>query len=172
MKLSLQRLQAKHEMLFLDSAGKSKQLHHPWVSAPGNSDAFRKYLEKYDGEHNKSFLVINDLQQPVACINLNEIVRGFFQSAYLGYYVFVPFDGKQLMKQAMQLVIEEAFANIGLHRLEANIQPGNTRSVALVRSLGFRREGLSQRYLKINGEWQDHERYAITSEEWLLPQDG
>ena len=77
-----------------------------------------------------------------------------------------PNQGKGLMKRAMSCTVSRAFTDLGLHRLEANIQPGNSRSIGLVRSLGFRLEGYSPRYLKIGGEWRDHERYAITSEEW------
>lgn len=72
------------------------------------------------------------------------------------------------MKEALSAVISRAFGEHELHRLEANIQPGNVRSVGLANSLGFRLEGYSPRYLKIDGEWRDHERYAITSEEWAV----
>jgi len=102
----------------------------------------------------------------VGCINLNEIVRGALQSAYLGYYAFSPNQGKGLMKKALTAVVSRSFGIHALHRLEANIQPANERSIGLVTSLGFRLEGYSPRYLKIDGEWRDHERYAITSEEW------
>ena len=71
------------------------------------------------------------------------------------------------MKPALAAVIAISFDNLALHRLEANIQPSNIASIALVKSLGFRLEGYSPRYLKIAGAWQDHERYAITAEEWL-----
>ncbi len=71
-----------------------------------------------------------------------------------------------LMKQALALVISEAFGQLALHRLEANVQPSNVASSALIKSLGFRLEGHSERYLKIASEWRDHDRYAITVEEW------
>ena len=89
-----------------------------------------------------------------------------FRSAYLGYYAFVPYAGRGLMKDGLAKVITYAFGVMKLHRLEANIQPGNRPSKALVKRLGFRREGLSPRYLKINGRWRDHERWAILSEDW------
>jgi ribosomal-protein-alanine N-acetyltransferase len=63
-------------------------------------------------------------------------------------------------------VITHAFNEMKLHRLEANIQPANAASRALVKALEFRREGFSPRYLKINGRWRDHERWAILSEDW------
>jgi ribosomal-protein-alanine N-acetyltransferase len=102
----------------------------------------------------------------IGCVNLNEIVRGHFQSACKGYYVFSPFHAQHLMKRVMTMVISNAFGDFELHRLEAKIQAANTRSIGLMHSPEFRYEGLSQRYIKINNAWQDHERYAITSEEW------
>ena len=94
-------------------------------------------------------------------INLNEIVRGAFQSAYLGYYIGTPYAGQGYMMEALKLVIEYAFNELRLHRLEANIQPQNAASLALVKRCGFRKEGFSPRYLKIDGDWRDHERWAI-----------
>ena len=70
------------------------------------------------------------------------------------------------MSEGLGLLLRLAFRRLRLHRLEANIQPGNAQSIALVRRAGFRREGLSPRYLKIGGRWRDHERWAITVEEW------
>jgi ribosomal-protein-alanine N-acetyltransferase len=90
-------------------------------------------------------------------------VLGGFQSAYLGYYAFEPFAGRGLMRMGFELVLTTAFRKLKLHRLEANIQPQNKASIALVRSCGFSREGYSPRYLKIGGRWRDHERWAILS---------
>ena len=112
------------------------------------------------------FIWLNDPRALAGVVNLSEIVRGGFQSAYLGYYAFAPYAGRGLMKEGLAQVITHAFKVMKLHRLEANVQPGNRRSKALVKSLGFRREGLSPRYLKIAGRWRDHERWAILSEDW------
>jgi ribosomal-protein-alanine N-acetyltransferase len=75
-------------------------------------------------------------------------------------------EGRGLMSEAVSLVVTQAFEELGLHRVEANIQPDNKPSIALVRGLGFRQEGYSPRYLRIAGEWRDHERWAILADEW------
>lgn len=100
----------------------------------------------------------------VGSVNLSQIARGGFQSAYMGYQVFAPFDGQRYMTDAMPLVLRMVFGQLRLHRVEANIQPGNAASIALVRRAGFEKEGYSPRYLKIAGRWRDHERWAITAE--------
>lgn len=102
----------------------------------------------------------------VGVVNLSQVARGNFQSCYAGFYAFVPNQGQGLMRELVGLVIDHAFNVEGLHRVEANVQPGNVRSLALVAALGLRREGFSPRYLHIDGAWRDHERWAITAEEW------
>ena len=99
-------------------------------------------------------------------VNLMEIVANpFYQGAYLGYHGMAALAGRGLMTEAVRLASAHAFGALGLHRLEANIQPGNTRSIALVRRLGFRLEGFSPRYLRVDGEWRDHERWALLADE-------
>ena len=102
----------------------------------------------------------------VGIINLNNVIRGNFQSAFLGYYAFSPYVGQGLMTQGMKLVLRFAFRKLKLHRLEANIQPQNQASISLVRKCGFVREGLSRGYLRVCGRWRDHERWAIRAETW------
>ncbi|MDJ0523700.1 MAG: GNAT family protein [Planctomycetota bacterium] len=102
----------------------------------------------------------------LGCMNLNEIVRGAFQNAFLGYWIGAPYVKQGYMREALEAVLRYAFEGEALHRVEANIQPENAPSRALVRSAGFRREGFSPRYLKIGGVWHDHERWALTVEDW------
>ena len=166
--ISIQRLQLAHAPVFLEAVARSAALHNRWVSPPNTLETFRGQVEKCSGDRNVSYLAIQGEADLVGCINVSEIVRGAFQSAYLGFYAFVPYAGQRLMKQAMRLVITEAFSTLGLHRLEANVQPMNERSTKLVESLGFRREGFSPRYLKIGDQWCDHHRYAITAEDWIV----
>jgi ribosomal-protein-alanine N-acetyltransferase len=77
----------------------------------------------------------------------------------------VPHAGKGLLLEGLTLVINLAFRDLGLHRLEANVQSGNRRSLALVKGLGFRREGTARGYLKIGNRWRDHERWALLKDD-------
>ena len=152
---------------FLAAVARSRTLHHPWVQAPCTREAFRDYIQKTQEPRGAAFLVrLHETRELVGVINVSEIVGGAFQSAYLGYYAFDPHAGQGLMREALAQVVTYAFRRMKLHRLEANIQPRNIRSKALVKKLGFHREGFSRRYLKIAGRWRDHERWAILSEDW------
>ncbi len=97
---------------------------------------------------------------------MNDIVRHTQQSGRLGYYAFVPHAANGLMREGLGYVIAYAFRDLGLHRLEANIQPANRRSAALVESLGFELEGTARGYLKIGGRWRDHQRWALLKDDW------
>jgi ribosomal-protein-alanine N-acetyltransferase len=140
----------------------SRALHHPWVAPPSNPDQFARYVERVRNPLNCGFLVCHAQSQEIAgVINISNIVLGLFRSGYLGYYAFAGFERQGLMREGLQAVVRHAFRKLKLHRLEANIQPGNVASIALVRSCGFSKEGYSPRYLKIGGRWRDHERWAI-----------
>lgn len=152
---------------FLDAVARSRRLHGRFVSPPATEAAYRKWLSRMGGKAYESRFVVDAASGALAgVINLSEIVRGAFQSGYLGYYAFAPHAGRGLMTGGMRQVIDRAFGELGLHRVEANIQSDNVASIALVRRLGFRREGYSPRYLKINGRWRDHERWALLREDW------
>jgi ribosomal-protein-alanine N-acetyltransferase len=148
---------------FIAAVKRSRALHHPWITRkPTTTQAFESYLARFSNGAHYGFLVIErKSNEIVGVINLNNVVRDSFQSAALGYYAFVPHAGKGLMKLGILAVLKHAFGELKLHRLEANIQPENRASIALVRKCGFVREGLSRRMLKIGGRWRDHERWAI-----------
>jgi len=166
MSIAISSVQLSDESRFLAAVLQSQGLHKRWVSPPSTREAFAQHIAKYSNNSNFSYVARNRENKLIGCVNVSAIVRGAFQSAFLGYYAFEPHNGRGLMKQAVSLVISEAFKQLQLHRLEANVQPENIASIALVKSLGFRHEGFSPRYLKIAGQWRDHERYALTVEDW------
>jgi ribosomal-protein-alanine N-acetyltransferase len=111
----------------------------------------------------------------VGKVNVTNVVRGRALGATLGYDAFDPYAGRGLFAEGLRLVVDLALGpeprGMGLHRLEANVQPANVRSAAVLRGIGFRREGFSPSYLlmpTLHGadEWRDHDRYALTRAEW------
>ena len=162
--VTIQLINPDMKCVFIEAMQSSRALHHPWLQAPCDKQAFDAYYHKYHrSECNVSYwlMVDNDI---AGVINLNEIVRGCFQSAYLGFYVASRYAGKGVMTQGLRQVIKLAFGEHHLHRLEANIQPENAASIALVKRCGFQQEGYSPKYLKINDAWCDHERWALVSD--------
>ncbi|HET6332568.1 MAG TPA: GNAT family protein [Polyangiales bacterium] len=162
----------KFEAEFLAAVRRSRKLHRPWVSPPETGTEFRSYIRAKQSPTSIGYFVWSGEGELVGVINLSEIVRGQFLSAYLGYYAFSPHHRKGYMRLALVAVVSRAFFTYGLHRVEANIQPRNRASRALVQSVGFRQEGFSPRYLKILGRWRDHERWAVTREEWRVQSIG
>jgi ribosomal-protein-alanine N-acetyltransferase len=152
---------------FLERVHASRKLHGRWVSAPADVEAFAAWLKRAKGSDMESLLVCRRDDGAIAGVyNISQIFYGHFCSAYLGYYAFAPFGGRGYMREGLPLVLRHAFGPLGLHRIEANIQPENAPSIALVTGAGFHLEGLSPRYLKIAGRWRDHERWAILAEEF------
>jgi ribosomal-protein-alanine N-acetyltransferase len=150
---------------FVAAVRRSRRLHARWVAPPSTPAAYRAYLRRLRQPAHVGYLVcLRDSGELVGVVNVSEIVRGAFQSGYLGYYAFRPHAGRGLMAEGLSLVVDDAFGRLGLHRLEANIQPGNARSIRLARRLGFQREGYSARYLRVLGRWRDHERWAILAD--------
>jgi ribosomal-protein-alanine N-acetyltransferase len=158
---------------FSDGVRASERLHDPWLD-PGDPDAwFDRLLARNTTETDRSLLVCRlDDGQIVGTFNLSQIFFGPFRNAYLGYYAFEPHAGHGLMRQGLRLLLAHAFDDLGLHRIQANIQPGNEASIALVHGAGFRKEGFSERYLMIRGARRDHEQWAITVEDLSGPPAG
>jgi ribosomal-protein-alanine N-acetyltransferase len=155
---------------FVAAVRASARLHGAWVAPPAAPAAFRAWLARLDrdgGTRTASLLAFRaDDGSLVGAFNFSEIVRGAFQSAYLGYYALAPNARRGYMTEAFALALDAAYGRLRLHRIEVNVQPSNTRSVALVERVGFAREGYSRRYVKIAGRWRDHLRYAMLAEDW------
>ena len=151
----------------------SRAFHRPWATAPVDAERFAAYLTDSRRPDFEAMLVCRRADLAiVGFFNLSQIVRRSLQSAYLGYAVGKPFAGHGYMGEGIQLVLRYAFQDLRLHRIEANIQPGNHASIALARGAGFRREGFSPRYLKIGGRWRDHERWAVLADDWRAQRGG
>jgi len=158
---------ADDEPEMLAAVRHSESLHHPWVFPPKNHEEYQSYLERIRRGRTIGFLVRRKSDEGLAgVVNVSEPVMGVFQSAYLGFYAITGLEAQGYMAEGLSLVLDYAFEELDFHRLEANIQPANLASRALVARLGFRMEGFSPRYLMIDGMWRDHERWAILSDEW------
>jgi ribosomal-protein-alanine N-acetyltransferase len=137
------------------------------ASPPITAKQFDDFMKRNAAADGAAFLICRvEDARIMGAIALSQIVRGGFHSAYVGYYIGAEFAGRGYMTEALQLLLRHAFTKLKLHRLEANIQPGNAASIALVKRAGFVQEGYSRRYLKICGRWRDHERWAIVAEDW------
>ncbi|MEV6794351.1 GNAT family protein [Streptomyces sp. NPDC051320] len=157
---------------FTTLAGKSKELHHPWLFPPADAETFAVYARRLIEDPAKAGFLVCERAGSAAgriagFININNIVTGAFRSGALGYGAFEHAAGRGLMREGLAQVMRYAFGSLGLHRLEVNVQPANEASIALVRRAGFRLEGYSPDFLFIDGAWRDHQRWAITAE--MLP---
>jgi len=161
----LRATSAQDQRAFVASARRSRALHAPWVTAPQTAAQFRAYLERMSQPgHHPLLLEALPSAELLGVFNLSHAIMGAFRSAYLGYYAFAGHERQGHMTQGLKLLARHAFTQLGLHRIEANIQPGNLASIALVKAAGFQLEGFSPRYLKINGRWRDHERWALRAD--------
>lgn len=158
---------------FVKLRQQSKRFHKMWEPTPPQgfdpygSEAFTRFQMTANRDGVKRFLLCRTEDGAiVGVITLSEIIRGCFQSAYMGYWIGTPFARCGYMTDGLRLALRHAFREMKLHRVEANIQPTNEASIALVRRAGFTKEGYSRRYLKIAGRWRDHERWAILKEDW------
>jgi ribosomal-protein-alanine N-acetyltransferase len=154
---------------YLAAVAASTELHHPWVFPADDQRRYLAYMRTRRRNDQWGVLVrATEDDRLVGVININNIVRGGLRSGALGYYAFAGGERRGLMTEALARVIDLAFDPkvLDLHRLEANIQPGNAASTRLVKRLGFRHEGFSPALLHIDGDWRDHDRWAITAELW------
>jgi len=147
---------------FVAAVCASRALHHPWVDLADTPQRFTALLLRFAAADQHGYLLRHDACGGlVGYVSVGNVVRGAFLSATLGYAAFSGHDGRGLMTAGLRHVVDLAFDELELHRVEANIQPGNTRSIALVQRLGFECEGYSPKLLFIEGDWRDHERWAL-----------
>lgn len=164
-RVTLRRLTIDDQDEFIALVRASVDLHHPYMSLPSAPQEFRAFLGKFDDPLSAEGLLVcvRDTGAIAGNININSIIRGRLQSGSLGYAAFAPSAGQGYMSEGLRLVLRYAFEHLRLHRLEAQISPGNHASLKLVQRHGFRSEGCSPELLFINGAWRDHERWSITN---------
>ena len=152
---------------YLAATRSSLKLHRPWIDPPTTEEGFAALVRRArDDSFEPMIARRREDGAIVGFFNLSHIIRGDLQSAFIGFGAVAGFEGCGYMTEGLTLVIRRAFTGLRLHRIEANIQPANSASIALVRRCGFVREGFSARYLKVAGRWMDHEHWAIHAELW------
>ena len=138
----------------------------PDPDAPGRT--FDELVEQYDRDARAGRALPFAVEVEgrfVGQLSVGSIVLGSFRSCYVGYWVSRAVAGQMVIPTALALAGDYALGPLGLHRIEVNIRPENTASLAVVRKLGFRREGLRPHYLHIAGAWRDHLSFALTTED-------
>ena len=166
-RIFLRHPEESDEAEYLALNRRSVSFNRGLASPPTRTEQFANFLERSRNEASACFFICRRTDAAImGTINLSQIFRGGLQSAYLGYQIGAEFARQGYMTEAIALILRYAFVELKLHRLEANIQPGNLPSIALVKRAGFVKEGFSRRYLKICRRWRDHERWAILAEEW------
>src|SRR6266550_1993663 len=128
MSVYLEAPSRRREQEFLEAVRRSRALHRALVSPPRTREQYRAYLARLRKPSHAGHFICLDDGELLGVVNINEIVRGAFQSAYLGYYAFSPHNAEGNMAAGLRLVVGDAFGAYRLHRLEANIQPVNLRS--------------------------------------------
>lgn len=172
----LELLQRSHASAVLNYRRRNLEYHRPFSPAQDERDlqvaeqealitSFLDRAARDQGYHFGVFLQKGG--QLIGQLNLNNVVRGVFQNAYIGYSMDAAQTGQGFMTEAVGIVCEVAFSVLDLHRLQAAVMPWNAASIRVVEKNAFRREGFAPGYLKIAGRWEDHAIFARRSDQEL-----
>ena len=161
----LSRIVPSGEAEFLAASRASSHFQHPWMFPPTEPEGYAVYLARAR-QSNMEFFLVRAKEDSRLCgvVNVRNIVRGNYRSAFCGHYAFAGAEGRGLMRDGLAMVVWFGFGHLGLHRLALNIQPGNHRSIAVAKKIGCKKEGFSPKLIMVNGDWRDHERWAIRAE--------
>jgi [ribosomal protein S5]-alanine N-acetyltransferase len=166
-RVHLERPTSSRERDYLDACHRSRALHRGLVAAAATPADYRDYLDRSARPGHESFFVVAAASGQLAgVVNILDIVRNAKSTGRLSYFAFVPHAGSGLMREGVGQVIDVAFRELDLARLDADIQPGNSRSRGLVQRLGFRRGGTPPLQLKIGSRWREHERWTLLRADW------
>jgi [ribosomal protein S5]-alanine N-acetyltransferase len=141
-----------------------------WARDELTRSAFRRRLRQYQRElrddQGYAFLIFRHADSTLlGGLSISNVRRGVAQAASVGYWIGAPHVRRGHMTDAVGAVLPFAFATLGLHRLEAACLPHNLASTRVLEKVGFKREGMARRYLKINGIWQDHDLFALLQDD-------
>lgn len=163
--VAIRRLAANDREGFVALVESSTEFLQPWAYLPNTLDKFDTYLRRFDGASAECLLICaRKTGNIVGTVSISDIIRSSYQRGTVGYNAFANSARQGHMSEGMRLVFKFAFEDLELHRLEADIQPGNTPSLEFARKVGFRHEGYSPGFIRINGAWKDHERWAVNSD--------
>ena len=145
----------------------SRELHRPFVHPPTTEVVYRRWLEQARREGHQRFLLWRSTDGALlGYFSIFNIVLGTMRGANIGYWANAEYAGCGYMRSGFELLLVHAFHRLRLHRLEANVRIDNPASRKLIRRVGFRREGIARALLREGGQWHDHERWALTLEEF------
>lgn len=133
-----------------------------YYTIEGQRKRIAEYQErmKKDTEYHFGIFTASD-DTLIGTVSLFQIIRGALQTAFIGYFLDKAHNGKGLMTEAVRLVVDYAFHELKLHRIEAGVMPRNLGSMRVLEKAGFHKEGIARKNVKINGVWEDHQVLAI-----------
>jgi ribosomal-protein-alanine N-acetyltransferase len=163
-RVELHRLSAGDRDEFIEAMARSREFHGTWISPPATAADFDQLLRRAEDDTFVSLVIrVREDGRLAGMFNISEIVRRAFQSAYVGYGGVAGLEGRGYMTEGMGLVLDHAFGELGLHRLEAGTLVDNVGSQRVLEKNGFERIGTARGYLHIGGAWRDHILFQLLS---------
>ncbi|MBW7455397.1 GNAT family N-acetyltransferase [Paenibacillus sepulcri] len=171
----IRRLQMEDMNSLLDLRVRNRQFFQPFepiiadshYSPEGQRELLEKVHQSWENGSGYGFgIFLNDNSRLVGRVNLSNVVLGAWESCTIGYFLDEAFNGRGLTTEAVYLAVQFAFGHAALHRVQGAVMPRNVGSIRVLEKAGFRYEGFSEYYLKINGKWEHHNIYSITRELW------
>ncbi|WP_433466152.1 GNAT family N-acetyltransferase [Spirillospora sp. CA-128828] len=164
-RVTVRPVAAEDGAAFVVLARQSLRLHRHLIYAPTTATEFGRYLARFDGVAAVGFVVrLNGSGELAGLVNINDISWTPERRGFLGFGGFAATSGHGYVGEAVRLVVRYAFEDLGLDRLEADVQPVNAASRKVVERAGFRLVASPPKAIRIDGEWRDHERWVLTAE--------
>jgi [ribosomal protein S5]-alanine N-acetyltransferase len=151
---------------FMDRLKRSRRFLYPWIINKTGVSFYKRYLMRFEQGDFGHFVCTRSDSDIVGVVNINHIEKGEVLKGCLGFYSFVEYARQGYLTEGLKLVLDRAFNTLGFSFLEANIQPANLASKNFVQYHGFKRENFQPLYLKVAGNWINHEKWILRKEEW------